>query len=164
MPKHLQSLHAKRRIVLALNTRSRAKSLKHSQVICQLCDRQLSDYSTVDAGKVRDALIGRGLSVLSVRRVFTIVKAVINLAIAEHGLDIRNAFAAIYMPEAESKNCVSTHVETIGRIQQSCEERHDDMQWLIAFISDTGMRVAEAEGLHINNGKLDGDIQALICN
>ncbi len=64
-------------------------------VIDQLCDKQLCDYSTLDAGKVRDALIGRGLSVLSVRRIFTTVKAVINLAIAEHGLDIRNALAAI---------------------------------------------------------------------
>ena len=60
-------------------------------VIDQLCDRQLFDYFAVDAGKVRDALIGRGLSVLSVRRIFTTVKAVINLAIAEHDLDIRNA-------------------------------------------------------------------------
>ena len=64
--------------------------------------------------EVRDALIDRGLSVLSVRRIFTTVKAVINLAIAEHGLDIRNAFAAIYMPEAESKKRVSIPVETIG--------------------------------------------------
>ena len=51
-------------------------------VIDQLGDRQLCDYSTVDADKVLDALINRGLSVLSVRRIFTKVKAVVNLAIA----------------------------------------------------------------------------------
>ena len=85
---------------------------------------------------------------ISVRRIFTTVKAVINLAIAEHGLDIRNAFAAIYMPEAESKKRVSIPVETIRQIQRSCFE-HDDMRWLIALISDTGMRLAEAAGLHI---------------
>ena len=51
-------------------------------VIDQLGDRQLCDYSTVDAGKVLDALINRGLSVLSVRRIFTRVEAVLNLAIA----------------------------------------------------------------------------------
>ena len=133
-------------------------------VIDQLCDKQLCDYSTLDAGKVRDALIGRGLSVLSVRRIFTTVKAVINLAIAEHDLDIRNAFAANYMPKAESKKRVSISVETIRRIQQSCVEHDDDMRWLVALISDTGMRVTEAKGLHINNLKLDEDIQALICN
>ena len=104
----------------------------------QLGDRPLSDYSTVDAGKVPYALIDRGLSVLSVRRIFTTVKAVINLAIAEHGLDIRNAFAAIYMPEAKSKKRVSIPVETIRQIQQSCFEHDDEMRWLIALISDTG--------------------------
>ena len=127
VPKDVQPLHGRQRIVLALNTRSRAKALKYSQVICQrlderwlpmrldamglgnvliddvkqqtapllsevvrqylqlkgigkaktfhqaalrnagvvidqLGDRQLCDYSTVDAGKVRDALINRGLS------------------------------------------------------------------------------------------------------
>ena len=223
VPKDVQPLHGKQRIVLALNTRSRAKALKYSQVICQrlderwlpmrldamglgnvliddvkqqtapllseavahylqlkalgkaktfhqaalrnagvvidqLGDRQLCDYSTVDAGKVRDALIDRGLSVLSVRRIFTTVKAVINLAIAEHGLDIRNAFAAIYMPEAESKKRVSIPVETIRQIQQSCVEHDDDMRWLIALISDTGMRLAEAAGLHVDDIKLDEDI------
>ena len=223
VPKEVQPLHGKQRIVLALNTRSRAKALKYSQVICQrlderwlpmrldamglgnvwadevrqqtapllseavgqylqlkgigkaktfhqaalrnagvvidqLGDRQLCDYSTVDAGKVRDALIDRGLSVLSVRRIFTTVKAVINLAIAEHGLDIRNAFAAIYMPEAESKKRVSIPVETIRQIKQSCFEHDDDMRWLIALISDTGMRLAEAAGLHVDDIKLDEDI------
>ena len=82
---------------------------------------------TTDVGKVRDALIDKGLSVLSIRRIFTTVKAVINLAIAEHGLDIRNAFAAIYMPEAESKKRVSIPVETIRQTQQSCMEHDDDM-------------------------------------
>ncbi len=127
-------------------------------VIDQLADRQLCDYSTVDAGKVRDTLIDKGLSVLSVRRIFTTVKAVINLAIAEHGLDIRNAFAAIYMPEAESKKRVSIPVETIRQIQQSCMEHDDDMRWLIALISDTGMRLAEAAGLLLVDLKLDEDI------
>ena len=35
VPKAVQSLHSKQRIVLALNTRSRAKALRHSQIICQ---------------------------------------------------------------------------------------------------------------------------------
>ena len=35
-------------------------------------------------------LLAKGLNVLSVRRSFTTIKAIINLAIAEHGLDMRN--------------------------------------------------------------------------
>ena len=92
------------------------------------------------------------------RRTFATVKAVTNLAIAEHGLDIRNAFAAIYMPEAENKKRVSIPVETIRQIQQSCVKHDDDIRWLIALISDTGMRLAEAAGLHIEDLRLDEDI------
>ena len=35
VPREVQHFHGKQRIVLALNTRSRAKALKYSQVICQ---------------------------------------------------------------------------------------------------------------------------------
>ena len=38
VPKELHHCHAKHRIVLALNTRSRAKALKYAQVICQRLD------------------------------------------------------------------------------------------------------------------------------
>ena len=103
-------------------------------------------------------LIDRGLSVLSVRRSFTTIKAIINLAIAEHGLDMRNPFSSIFMPEADSKKRVSIPVETIREIQQACYEIDDDRRWLIALISDTGMRLAEAAGLHIDDLHLDEEI------
>ena len=40
VPKEVQHCHAKQRIVLALNTRCRAKALRHSQVICQRLDEK----------------------------------------------------------------------------------------------------------------------------
>ena len=40
VPKQLQHCHSKQRIVLALNTKSRAKALKHAQVICQRWDER----------------------------------------------------------------------------------------------------------------------------
>jgi integrase len=73
-------------------------------------------------------------------------------------LDVRNAFSAIYMPEAESKKRVSIPVETIRQIQQSCFEHDDDLRWLIALISDTGIRLAEAAGLDVYDIRLDEDI------
>ena len=134
-------------------------AMRNAQVVIDILgDRPISEYSTVDAGKVRDALIGRGLAVLSVRRSFTTIKAIINLAIAEQGLAIRNPFSAIYMPKADSKKRVSIPVDTIRQIQQSCMEHDDDMRWLIALISNTGMRLAEAAGLHVDDIKLDEDI------
>ena len=81
-------------------------------------DKAIADYSTIDAGKVRDAMIARGLAILSIKRTFITIKAVINLAIAEHGLDIRNPFSTIFMPDADVKKRVSIPVETIHKIQQ----------------------------------------------
>ena len=134
-------------------------ALRNAGVVINICgDKVLSEYRTTDAGKVRDILIERGLNVLSVKRTFTTIRAIINLSISEHGLDIRNAFSSIYMPEAISKKRVSIPVNTIREIQQACYEIDDDMRWLMALISDTGMRLAEAAGLHINDIHLDEKI------
>ena len=40
VPKQLQHRHSKQRIVLALNTKRRAKALKYAQVICQRLDER----------------------------------------------------------------------------------------------------------------------------
>ena len=131
-------------------------AMRNTKVVTDILgDRVLSEYRSVDAGRVRDELLARDLSVLSIRRIFTTVKAIINLSITEHGLDIRNPFSQIYLPDGESKKRVSIPVDTIREIQQACYQHDDDMRWLIALISDTGMRLAEAAGLHINDLHLD---------
>ena len=88
-------------------------ALRNAGTVIEICgDRVVTEYRTTDAGEVRDTLIQKGLSVLSVRRSFTTIKAIINLAIAEHGLDLRNPFSSIFMPEASSKKRVSIPVDT----------------------------------------------------
>ena len=149
---------------LQLKGMSKAKTfhqaaLRNAGTVIEICgDRVITEYRTTDAGQVRDVLIDRGLNVLTVRRSFTTIKAIINLAIAEHGLDIRNPFSSIFMPEADSKKRVSIPVETIREIQQDCYQIDDDRRWLIALISDTGMRLAEAAGLYIDDLHLEEEI------
>ena len=89
---------------------------------------------------------------------FNTIKAIFNLVIAEHGLYISNPFSSIYLPENDSKKRVSIPVDAIRQIQQSCIKHDDDMRWLVALISDTGMRLAEAAGLHLVDLKLDENI------
>ena len=128
-------------------------------VVIEICgDKACPDYRTTDAGLVRDKLIDRGFSVAAFRRSFNTIKAIFNLAIAEHGLDMRNPFASIFLPEGDSKKRVSIPVETIREIQQACHDIDDDMRWLIALISDTGMRLAEAAGLHVDDLCLDENV------
>ena len=58
-------------------------ALRNARTVIEICgDRVVTDYRTTDAGQVRDVLIDRGLSVLSVRRSFTTIKAIINLPVA----------------------------------------------------------------------------------
>lgn len=95
---------------------------------------------------------------LSVKRTFIAIKAIINLAIAEHRLDIRNPFSSIFMPEAVSKKRVSIPVDTIREIQKACFNIDDDIRWLVALISDTGTRLAEAAGLLVDDSHVDEDI------
>ena len=131
-------------------------ALRNAGTVIEICgDRVVTEYRTTDAGQVRDALIAKGLNVASVKRSFATIKAIINLAIAEHGLDIRNPFSSIFMPEADSKKRVSIPVDTIREIQKVCYDIDDDRRWLIALISDTGMRLAEAAGLHIDDLHVD---------
>jgi hypothetical protein len=72
-------------------------------IIKVLGNRPLKSYSSSDASKFRDWLIEQGMSLSTVKRVFSSVKAVINLTIQEYGLDINNPFSKTYMPEIEDK-------------------------------------------------------------
>ena len=45
----------------------------------------------------------------------------------------------------------------LKHLQKACMEADDDLRWLIAMISDTGMRLAEAAGLHVDDIVL-GDV------
>ena len=40
-------------------------------------------------------------------------------------------------------------------LQKACQETDDEMRWLLALISDTGMRLSEAAGLHRDDIILD---------
>jgi integrase len=46
----------------------------------------------------------------------------------------------------------------ILKVQTECKAIDDDMRWLVALISDTGMRLAEGAGLLKSDIHLDADI------
>jgi integrase len=124
-----------------------------------LGDRPISSYSSNEAAKFRDWCIGQGMGIKTVKRVFASVRAIINLAISEEGFDCSNAFAKTYFPDddnAQSRQPIS--VEDLKKVQSLCKDIDDEMRWLIALISDTGMRLGEAAGLLKEDIKLDEPI------
>ena len=72
-----------------------------NDVIALLKDRSLNAYSTTDAARFRDHMIDRGLVSSTVKWVFAIIRAIINLSIQEHGLSCKNAFTKTYIPDLE---------------------------------------------------------------
>ena len=124
-------------------------------VINMFGDKPLNEYSSIDAGQLRDRLIERQLSPMSVRRAFTCIKAIFNFGLAEFGLDL---FARIHMPAEKGRKRLPIPTETIREIQNACFEIDDDLRWLVALISDTGMRLSEAAGLAIEDICLDHDV------
>ena len=128
-------------------------------VIALLKDRYLDNYSTTDAAQFRDHLLDRGLVSSTVKRVFAIIRAIINLSIQEYGLTCKNAFARTYIPDLEdSIKRQPIPIDIIRDIQKECMKIDDPNRWLIALISDTGMRLSEALGLKVSDIKLNEKI------
>jgi integrase len=112
-----------------------------------------------DAGRFRDFLFDRGMSSSSVKRVFSSVRAVINLATREQGPSISNVFSGTFIPDDEAKTQRSPiPTEVLFTIQHECMQVDDEPRWLIALISDTGMRLSEACGLLTSDICLDGEM------
>ena len=122
-------------------------------------NKDLMDYEPSDGGVFRDWLTEKGLASSSVKRVFSTIRAITNLAIAEYGLDMRSPFANVYFPELDDiKERLPVSPHDIKLIQRHCRETNDEMRWLLALISDTGMRLSEAAGLALNDIVLDSEI------
>jgi site-specific recombinase XerD len=111
-------------------------------------DKHLDAYTKADANAFRDALIARGLAGSSLTRVFGTVRAVTNFAASEQGLTLNNPFAGVYYDRTagvSDRNAVPS--EALRVVQAKCREIDDDLRWLVALVSDTGLRLAEAAGL-----------------
>ncbi len=124
-----------------------------------LGDRPISSYSSNEAAQFRDWCVEQGMGIKTVKRVFASVRAIINLAISEKGFDCSNAFAKTYFPNddnAQVRQPIS--IQDISKVQSLCKDIDDEMRWLIALISDTGMRLGEAAGLLKEDIKLDEPI------
>ena len=128
-------------------------------VIDGLGDRTLNKYTSADAAVFRDQLFEKGLSSSSVKRTFASIRSIMNLSIKEYGLSCDNAFAQTFIPDKnDATKRLPIPIDRLRLIQDKCRKTDDDLRWLIALISDTGMRLAEASGLLKADIQLDHDI------
>ena len=154
---------------LALKGKTKPKlfhqiAIRNTQYIIDvLGNKDLSQYTTIDACKFRDALLNRGLVTSSVRRVFSSIKSIVSFVIKEKGLKIENPFLGVYIPDLNDTTVrMPITIGEIRIIQSKCMNIDDDLRWVISIISDTGMRLAEAIGLKSEDIILNCDIPHVI--
>jgi integrase len=128
-----------------------------------LGNRPITSYSSSEAAQFRDWCFGQGMNINTVKRVFASVRSIINLTMREHGIEGSNAFSGTFMPDrgdASTRQPIPT--DKLRTIQQRCQTTDDEPRWLVALISDTGMRLSEAAGLSRDDIVLDADIPHVI--
>ena len=124
-----------------------------------LGNRPITSYSSSEAAQFRDWCFEQGMNINTVKRVFASVRSIINLTMREHGIEGSNAFAKTYMPDRDdSQDRQPVPQDKLKILQKACQETDDEMRWLLALISDTGMRLSEAAGLHRDDIILDAPI------
>jgi integrase len=124
-----------------------------------LGNNHLNYLTSKDAAKFRDWLSSKGLASSSIQRIFSGVKAVISFVILEQGLECSNPFTRVYIPNnlaTQKRHAISK--DNILKIQNECIQVNDDIRWLVALISYTGMRLSEAVGLKIDDLVIDTEI------
>ena len=122
-------------------------------------NRDLSDYTSTDGARFRDYLLDKRLVVSSIKRIFSSLGPIIKLMIQEHGLSAISPLVGTYMPSGGKKDKRQPiPIETIKSIQSVCMDMNDDLRWVIALVSDTGMRLAEVCGLERKDVVLDSPI------
>ena len=121
-------------------------------------NRPIDRYSRQDANLLRDEFLERGLGKSSVKRMFGTLAALTNFVVREQGLSDISTFSGIYLgdpnPETDTKR-QPIPLDHVRSVQRVCEELNDEGRWLIALISDSGMRLSEAAGLHKDDVVLD---------
>jgi uncharacterized protein YcgL (UPF0745 family) len=97
---------------------TRAAQRNANVVIEALGNRPINEYASSEAGKLRDALLNKGLAVTSIKRMFGSIKAIINMTMAEHGIEGRNPFSSIYMPDEAQEERQPIPLGSLRRIQR----------------------------------------------
>jgi integrase len=119
-------------------------------------DKPIDAYVRADANALREYLRSRGLSSESIGRNLTSIRAIVNFVSKEEGLQPPLAFSGVYLgePKRKADRYVPTTTE-LSLLQAHCRSSNDELRWLLALISDTGLRLSEALGLSCEDVCLD---------
>ena len=113
-------------------------------------DKPIDTYTRVEANALRDAFVERGLRTNTIKRIITSIRAIINFTCKELGLDEIRTFSGLLIDnEAKiaTKKRLPIPTDVMKKVLKECQELNDQPRWIVALVSDTGMRLSEAVGL-----------------
>ena len=129
------------------------------EVVSLSGDKAISAYTRSDALKFRDALVFRGSSQATVKRNLSNVRAIWNYIAREYCIESVNPFANMNYGNAKAPvKRMPIPLGDIHKVQKLCLELDDDIRWIIAAVSDSGMRLSEVIGLTASDVHLDEEL------
>lgn len=126
-------------------------------------DKDISAYTKSDANTFRDDLLKRELAGSSITRIIATVRSVINFAASEIGVELSNPFGKVYYDRtAGVEGREPIPLDTIRSLQGECRKLDDELRWIVALVSDTGLRLAEAVGLLKDDLRLEDEVPHVV--
>ena len=107
-------------------------------------DKPINNYTFIEAGQFRDLLVAKGMTIVTVKRVFTTVRAIDNIAFCEYRMDTVNLFNLTFIPESDEKEIhIPILMKPSLKLQFVCHEY------------DNELRLSEVEGLAVLDIQVD---------
>ena len=154
---------------LDLKGRDRSPSFESSvrrsvkYLVTELGDKPINSYSRKNALELRDAFMRRQLSVASIKRNLNNINALTGLVCKELGHPAPVAFRGLFFKETyKQAQRLSVPDKQLHLLQARCRKVDDEARWLLALVSDTGMRLSEAIGLSRDDIRLNEDVPHIL--
>ncbi|MBO9449898.1 tyrosine-type recombinase/integrase [Tropicibacter sp. R16_0] len=131
-----------------------------NEFITQFGDLPIEKYSRDDANSFVKALLEKGNKTTTVQRRINSIRPVFSFTSRERELTDKRIFESLSIPKLgeDTKARLPFERSEIALIQAACIAEDDDIRWVVALLSDTGMRLGEATGLMTADVYLDDPI------
>jgi integrase len=139
---------------------SKAGALRRSVVstfIAQFGDLSIDQYTRETANSFVKFLVKKGNKTATIKRRLNSIRPIFRQISRERELDDRRIFEAVNIPNEgyDKVDRLPFSTTEMTLIQKACLEKDDDFRWVVGLLSDTGLRLAEAIGLKVQDVFLD---------
>jgi integrase len=133
-------------------------------ILINLCgDKPISEYLRTDATALRDHLLSENMAGQSIVRILSTIKAILNFAATESGIPNNSSFTGLYIDRSLGRtDRQPISLENIRILQEKCFRMNDERRWLVALVSDTGIRLAEGVGLRKSDFQIMDGIPVVV--